>query len=220
MDPVQIGDFEKRTGIHRSDIRKSWRDVKVVAGLRELALIEELLVMPRDYLAALLKRVPLLGSPDILPFAGADFTPLRIDPRGVMAGQTFVERKKCLNLLENFQTKLTGFCITNGVAKCTAFIAYGRTRDGISAIAHYVPPIVEIHSSSLLLDGTHRNYLVMTVGTTLEAIVISGVSQAFPCAPVPWSEVRSVDEKPAKSDRHRELRPEMFRDLKFVGIDG
>jgi len=221
LEPVKIEDFRNRTGISRGDLFRSWQNSAAVVGLRELAVIDQVLVMPKDYLAAMLRGVPLLGKPDIFPYKNAVFTSLRMDPRGVLVAQTFVERKKCLNLLETFNGKLTGFLLTNGVAKCTAFIAHGLTKDGVAAVAHYVPPLVELQGDRhILLDGTHRDYLVMTIGTTIEAIVISGVSQQFPCTPVPWSEVRPVDEKPPKAERNRDLMPELFRDLKHVGIDG
>jgi hypothetical protein len=220
LEPIGFEDFLERTGIVPKNIPNLGHNTQLVVGLRDLVSIDQLLIMPRDYLATLLRRMPLLGEPNVFPYAKAEFSSIRMDPRGMLVAQTFVERKKCLNLLENFNSKLTRFLITNGVAKCTAFIAYGQTKLGNLAVAHYIPPLVELHDSHILLDGTHRDYLVMTIGTTLEVIVISGVSQPFPCTPVPWNMVRPVDEKPAKEDRNINLKPELFRDLKYVGIDG
>lgn len=219
MESIKFEDFSSRTGIPRSALFREYKDAEVVVGLRELSCIDRVLVMPKDYLATLLGCVPLLGSAE-RPYEHSSIETLRMDPRSVKVAQTFVERKKCLNFLEQFSNKLTAFCLTNGAAKCTSFIAYGTTVDGKAAIAHYVPPIIEKHEELFLVDGTHRNWLVMTIGTTLEVVVVSDVRSQFPCTPVSWDQVRPVDSKPPKYERHINLRETLFRDLKFIGIDG
>lgn len=70
------------------------------------------------------------------------------------------------------------------------------------------------------LDGTHRCFLIKSIGTTIETVVIRGVTAPFPCDPQPWSRVRQVDAKPPRPERFVDLRPEFFRDVKHIGIDG
>lgn len=175
--------------------------------------------MPMDYLRQILESVTLLGS-DVRPYKGCNIETGRLDPTRLKLAQTFVERLKYQAMLESFSALFKKFCVTKGVAKCTALIACGRTSGGVRAIAHYIPPLVEVHNTNLLLDGVHRNFLVMAVGTTLEAIFVEGVNADYPCTPQPWSEVSVVEAKPPKDKRYFNLKPELFRNLEGVGIDG
>ena len=107
------------------------------------------------------------------------------------------------------------------MAKSTAAIVLGRTAADEPCIAHYLSPIVEEHGGRLILmDGVHRNFLVRCVGTTIESIVIRQIGEPFPCDVRSWDEVRVVEEKPPKDQRFFNLRPELFRDVKHIGIDG
>jgi hypothetical protein len=176
--------------------------------------------MPIDYLTQLLKSVTLAGDVNARPYATAEISTMRMDPSQLRIPQTFIERSKYQAFLENFSGVFGKFCVTKGVAKCTALIALGRSTDGSRAIAHYLPPMVEVHDRLCLIDGMHRNYLVMTVGTTLETILIEGITSPYPCTPQGWSSVKVVSEKPPKHERFFNLQPNLFRDLKWVGIDG
>ncbi len=60
----------------------------------------------------------------------------------------------------------------------------------------------------------------MRTGTTIEVIKVSDVKVPFPCDFGRWRDVRMVAEKPKKSERFHNLMPALFRDLKFIGIDG
>jgi len=136
-------------------------------------------------------------------------------------GQTFVERKKLQRILEDFGGMWNAFAVTRGIAKRTASIIYGRTESHAHAIAHYLPPIAEENDGRLLLlDGVHRNFLVRSIGTTIETVLIRGVRERFPCRCGRWDEVSPVDEKPPKSERFHDLEPGLFRDVKSIGIDG
>ena len=132
-----------------------------------------------------------------------------------------MERSKYQQFLERCDSMFSSFCVSRGMAKLGACIVLGRTVEGAQGIAHYVPPIIERHGSAwVLLDGVHRMYLARQVGTTLEAVVVSGVKTPFPTDLHGWESVSVVSEKPARSERYRNLRPELFRDLKHVGLDG
>lgn len=217
---LEMEDFRRRTGISDRYLFTSGLSAEKVVSLRDMPQILDLRVMPMPYLERLLAHVTLAGDPNIRPYESATVETVRMDPANLLVPQTFIERKKYQGFLEGFQNVFRGFCVTKGVAKCTALIVLGKTADGVLAIAHYIPPIIEDHGRLCLIDGMHRNFLVMTVGTTLETIVLRGVSARFPCTPQDWSAVHVVDTKPPKEERFFDLMPDLFRDLKGVGIDG
>jgi hypothetical protein len=217
MKPLPFEAFEANTGIRHSDLFRGWDDAQSVVSLREVGSVRGLLVMPRPYLCQLLRKVTIVGS--VYPYENAHFETVRIDPKMLTIGQTFIQRSKYQALLEDFPALFDEFSINTG-AKCTALIVYGETEDGTRVISHYLPPIIEEHESLCLLDGIHRNFVVMRVGTTLETIVVRGVKEAFPCTPQPWSSVKVVERKPPVMDRYFNLNPGLFRNLEQVGIDG
>ncbi len=216
---VGMYEFRQRTMIPDNQL-EAWTDAKKVTSLRNIRRIIDLRVMPMFYLEQLLRNVTLAGDSSVYPYRHATIETVRMDPASLLVPQTFIERKKYQGFLEGFQNIFKGFCVTRGVAKCTALIVFGETIDGTLAIAHYLPPIIEDHGRLQLIDGMHRNFLVMTVGTTLETIVVRGVTGQFPCTPQGWAAVKVVDEKPPKGERFFNLTPNLFRDLKRVGIDG
>ena len=216
---MEMQEFRQRTRISDRHL-ETWSEAKKITSLRDIRRIIDLRVMPMQYLEQLLRNVTLAGAPNIHPYAEASIETVRMDPVSLLVPQTFIERAKYQGFLEGFQNIFKGFCVTRGVAKCTALIVFGETADGELAIAHYLPPIIEDHGRLHLIDGMHRNFLVMTIGTTLETIVIRGVSVPFPCTPQGWSAVKVVSEKPPKEERFFNLKPGLFRDLKWVGIDG
>lgn len=200
------------------------RKADMVVSLRDIdpARIRAIEIMPREYLERLLRRVTLEGNPSIRPYADCEIVTMKVDPHDLMIGQTFIQRGKYRQILEGFNGFLDeSFCVTRGIANRSPFIVFGDTKEGTSAVAHYLPPIIEEgEHGRLLLDGIHRNFLVMRVGTTTESILIKGVKEKFPCDPMPWSKIVPVEEKPPREERYFNLRPELFRDLKYTGIDG
>ena len=58
------------------------------------------------------------------------------------------------------------------------------------------------------------------MGGTIPVIAVEGIREPFPCALHSWQDISAVDEKPPKGERFFDLKPELFRDLKHVGIDG
>lgn len=218
LSHLSFNNFTNRTGISQSDLFRGWQEATGIVSLRQLE-VEDLRVMPTAYLKQILQSVTLNGT-DTQPYLDCEIETGRIDPSLLRIAQTFVERPKYQAMLEKFSALFRNFCVTKGVAKCTALIAYGRTSDGKYAVSHYLPPIVERHQEMLLLDGIHRNFLVMTVGTTLESIVIHGVKADFPCTPQRWSKITISEQKPPREERFFNLQPSLFRNLEGVGIDG
>ncbi|HXV26767.1 MAG TPA: hypothetical protein VD862_01980 [Candidatus Paceibacterota bacterium] len=203
------------------DVACSFSDV---VSLRDLdpERIVQVHVMSREYLIALLSGISLEGAPDTHPYRGCTVEMMQMDPRDLAIGQTFVQRAKYQELLERFGSILgNGFCTRSGIAQCGPLIVFGYDGSGVPCVAHYVPPIIEATGNRrFLIDGIHRNYVVRSVGGTIESVLIRDVSIPLPCDPVLWDEVRIVDEKPPRPDRFRNLRRELFRNTKFAGIDG
>ena len=220
FEPIDLGEFEKRTGIGRAVI-PSWHDADRIVSLRDLASVTDIRVMSMDYLGRLMESIPLTGDANARPYAGCKINRYRIDPRMTKVGQTFVERKKILALNEHFDQVFHGFDVPSGIAKKGAYIMFGRTAEGALAVAHYLPPIIEqVANRHLVLDGIHRFSYVRGAGTTIEIVKISDPKIPFPCDPRKWSEIKAVDAKPPKDQRFFGLRQDLFRDLKRIGIDG
>lgn len=220
FEPISVSDFEGRVGL-RPHGTPSWGKATSIVSLRQLFTIEALEPMRHDYLEQLMQSVRLSGSDLALAYRRSTVETMRIDPQSVVLGQTFVERGKYQRFLETFDSQFSAFCVPRGMAKLSACIALGKTADGVYAIAHYLPPIVERRENTLaLLDGVHRMFLVKQVGTTLECVVMSPVQVPFPADLHGWDCVSVVSEKPELSARYSNLRPELFRDLKYVGVDG
>ncbi|MEK7628629.1 MAG: hypothetical protein AAB421_04420 [Patescibacteria group bacterium] len=218
FDPIPIDEFLAR--VRLAVLPHTTGECSEVVSLRQLASIESVQPMRRDYLRAVMCAVPLAdGRGDV--YKHARITTLRVDPHAVRLGQTFVERSKYQQFLEGFEASFGAFCVARGMAKLGACIAYGKTQTGVSAIAHYVPPIVECGPSGwVLLDGVHRMYLAKQIGTTLETVIVEPVTARFPTDLHEWDQVRVVNTKPPREERYNNLRPELFRNLKYVGLDG
>lgn len=218
---IDLGEFEERTGLVGRDFVHQWNGAACVVSLRDITKVLAVQVMPLPYLFRLLESVTLAGDPSVRIYKDCTIRLVRSDPHQLLVGQTFVEKHKCWSLLNNFKNIFADFCVTRGTAKCGALIVLGETVHGLLGVAHYIPPLVELHSvGHALLDGLHRSFLQKNVGTTGESVLISGVPHRFPCALHDWKDVRSVDVKPPKEERFFDLVPELFRDVKHVGIDG
>lgn len=216
---IPFSDFQERTGVKKTDLTVG-EDTEQIVSLRQLSVIKSVQVMPLDYLLKILKNATFQNK-EVNPYKDCDIVTVRMDPNSLQIGQTFIQRDKYRSFLENFQDIFKNFCVTKGIAKCTALIAFGETAKGVPSVAHYIPPIVEENDGQLcLLDGVHRNFLVKMIGTTLETIVIKKVRYQFPCELQNWQSIKVVDEKPPKEKRFFNLQPELFRDLNIVGIDG
>lgn len=221
FNPIDLKEFERRTGNRRLEFMELWDSAEQVVSLRDIIDTYMVADMPLSYLERILANVTLVGDQRVFPYKGKDIQTLRMDPGGVKIGQTFIERGKILALMDHFPDVFKSFTTTRGIAKLNAKVVLGRTDDGSMAIAHYLPPIVEQHDSDMiLLDGIHRFFLMLRSGTTIEAVVVYGVEWPFPASTRNWSTIRTVEDKPPPDERFFSLRPDLFRDVKSVGIDG
>ena len=223
MKPIEFNDFLQKTQFSLQDLYfPSFDNIKYVIGLREMREIVSVNAMSKKYLSNLLSKIGTVGSFNEKVYKNSTIHFIRIDPHSLRLGQKFVYRKNYISILENFPNIFDAFHISRGISKLTAFIILGKDSNGDSVLAHYIPPIVEIHNGHLLLmDGVHRNFIVKNSGTTIESIVISNVNTPFPCTAHKWSQIKITDNKPENiNDRYFDLQQELFRDLKSIGIDG
>ena len=220
FEPISIEAFEDRTGIVPHFATQATK----IVSLRDLAHghITSVQVMPKPYLDKLLRSVTLEGDQECRPFANCEISLARMDPNELVLGQTFVQRGKYQGILEDFGNLMdSSFCVTRGTAKRNAMIVFGQTRNGEEVLAHYIPPIVEVsNGSQFLLDGVHRNFLVKQIGTNIETVLLKGVSTELPCQTSFWSDIRIVDQKPPREERFIGFQPHLFRNLKWIGVDG
>lgn len=223
MQPIPFEEFLSRTGIDKGLLFFiNHRQVKRIVSLKSMQKIITLVVMPKDYLCKLLSCITLSGSPKIRVYTDSRVNLMKFDPAQLLLGQKYIYRNKYIAIFENFNSLFKNFFVTNGISKLVPHIALGEDKDGEFSMAHYITPIVERHNNKLILmDGIHRNFIVKRVGTTIESIFLDDVRVPFPCSAKPWEETELIDCKPEKQeDRFFDLRPELFRNLEAVGIDG
>ncbi|MEK9186059.1 MAG: hypothetical protein AAB885_00550 [Patescibacteria group bacterium] len=225
---IDFPEYLERLHLTERHFRKRLRlpmigQVKKVLPLRELKEIHSVIPASQELLGYLIANIKTLSGE--LPFAKAKIEMLKLDPQQLRIGQKFAYRENYVQLLEElsdiFRQK---YAINSGAANLGAFLIFGEDADGVSALAYYLPPIVEQHKDELvIMDGIHRNYITLQVGTTITAILVRNIQTPFPCSGHNWQEIRviSLNEKPADiRDRYFDLHKELFRDLKYLGIDG
>lgn len=223
MRPIAFGDFLERTRLDPNLVFfKSNDAIRQIISLKDIAEIDALFAMPTSYLGQLLSSVTLVESPKIKVFDECAIRLMTFDPSQLCLGQKYVYRNKYIAIFENFERTFHRFLITGGISELTPFIVLGKDREDEISLAHYIPPIVERHNSTLILmDGIHRNFIVKRCGTVIKSIFIDCVRVPFPCAARPWEEIELADTKPLRQeDRFFNLKPELFRNLEAVGIDG
>ncbi|MBI2108667.1 MAG: hypothetical protein HYT93_00595 [Parcubacteria group bacterium] len=223
FDPIPLEIFQDRTGIVKNDFLFT-PNIKEIVSLRNIASVLQVHIMPIEYLKKILFNVSIVGDSSCKVYTqNCWMKRVQIDPRQVRIGQTFVERSKYQKLLEEFPSVFSGFAVPGGFKNYPPMIVVGKTTEGDIALAHYVPTIIEVRKNGRkpkLLDGIHRSYLTRAMGATVEAIMFYDVEVPFPCESRDWEDIRPVDTKPPKEERYFDLKPEFFRDLKSIGIDG
>jgi len=218
--PLEV--FQARTGIVSKDFLFT-PEVAEIVSLRSISSVSQVHIMPIPYLKKLLLNISTVGDANCRVYRGCKMKRVKIDPLQVRIGQTFVERQKCLKILEEFPGTFSGFDVPSGFTNHPSLIVIGKTGTDSVAIAHYLPPIIEIRKGGRnpkILDGIHRSFLTQAVGTTIETVMFYDVAVPFPCETRDWEDISLVDAKPPKEKRFFDLKPEYFRDLKQVGVDG
>lgn len=197
--------------------------VKRVIPLKDVQKTESILPMTQEFLFQVLRKVKTVDGQ--VPFSNSEFEMLKIDPLQLRIGQKYAYRENYLGLLEGLSGLFSQqHVINSGITNLGAFMVFGRDVYEQPVLAFYIPPIVEHHGYGLvIMDGIHRDYMTLQMGATIFAIVVSSVSVPFPCSAQKWKELKmiSLAEKPLDAnERYFDLRKNLFRDLKYLGIDG
>ena len=205
----------------QTDLHRNFLGYDTIIPLRNVVLVDHLALFRQEVLERLIKNIPLRSEGEkIFPYAESRIGTHGIEPKGLMIGQTFVLESKILSIMSNME-KIFEDYVTTGLSKMLPVQVYGQDIEGKKVMAFYVPPIIERHGDKdILLDGMHRSAICSSAGTTICPIVISNVSYPLPFDPITWKEVELVKEKPPIEKRYVNLRPELFRDLGYVGIEG
>lgn len=214
---LDIKEFEQR--LHLPNIQK----INKILPLRDMKIIQSLIPISAEMLSYLIQHVKTLSGQ--MPFNNINIQMVKIDPRHLKIGQKFIYRENYQKLLEEVPDIFHRFMVSaGGLADLGAYFVFGLNGDNTYCLACYMPPIIEKHNSDLvIMDGIHRNYISKQAGLALNAILIEGTEIPFPCSPTDWSKIKVIPlaEKPKNmKDRYFNLKQELFRDLKYLGIDG
>lgn len=198
-----------------------WSRAKKLVPLRRATKILGLQVMSLDYLKQLLSQVWLRGNPKAFIYKDCEIAIVQVDPNQLLVGQTYIEMPRYQMLTEGFQNFFSGLAATSGMANHAAFIVLCGVDDGSIAIAYHIPPLIEEHAGRLfLIDGVHRHLTAKLAGVTIASVIIKDVEFPFPCDVHGWKNVHIVIERPSHEERFLNAKPELFRQLKEVGIGG
>ena len=225
---IDSEEYLKRLGLGREDFEKQLKlprvdDVKKIIPLREIKVVKSIIPINSELLLYLIRRIPTLDGQ--LPFRHATIRQVVVNPGQLKIGQKYVYRENYQSLLENINDLFHDFLGEWGrLSHLGAFFIFGLNRDNNYSMACYIPPIIEVHrSKSLIMDGIHRNYIGRQAGVDINGLIVKGVEIPFPCSPRSWGEIKVIplSEKPkALEDRYFDLNKSLFRDLKYLGIDG
>jgi hypothetical protein len=159
-----------------------------------------------------------------LPFENAKIRSMKMVPDALKIGQKFVYRENYARLLEGMPGAFRNFLFVPSFADLGAHFVFGAGSDGEFSVACYLPPIIERHGTDLvIMDGIHRNYIAKQAGKSSSLLLIENVTVPFPCDLRTWDEIRVISETNKPKDireRFFGLKKGLFRDLKYLGIDG
>jgi len=199
------------------------RGIKKIIPLRTLRQIDCVHNMKTKFLLKIIQQIKTLDGLKS-PFSHSHIDIVKIDPNQVKVGQKFVYREKYINMIESLPRVFHEFAIGSGFSDLGAFIIFGKDKSGHQCLSYYIPPMVEKHGNELLtMDGFHRNFLTRQMGSTINTVIIKNVNIPFPCSPHHWNETQviSIEKRPENiKERYFDLNKNLFRDLKYLGIDG
>jgi hypothetical protein len=196
--------------------------VENIIPLRDLKQVLSIVPIERNVLLEIVRKIKTLDGRSV--YENACIQMFKVDPRQLKVGQKFAYRENYTQLLEEVTNTFDRFVIPGGISELGAYFLFGLDANGKYSMSFYVPPILERHGNEIaIMDGIHRDFIMMKAGTTIQAIVVDGVSLPFPCSLHSWSELEviSLKDKPKDiNERYFDLQKGLFRDVKFLGIDG
>ena len=225
---IDQDEYLKRLSFSKKDFKDclklpTIKNITQILPLRDIKTIESLIPISFEMLCYLIRRIKTLDGR--LPFKDVKMKMVKIDPHQLKIGQKFAYRENYQKLLEEVPGIFNRVLVnTGGLGDLGAFFVFGMDQNNSYSLACYIPPIIEKHGSDLVvMDGIHRNYIAKQTGIALNAIILENVSLPFPCSAKEWSELQviSLTTKPKDiNDRYFDLQKGLFRDLKYLGIDG
>lgn len=219
LQRLKLGQDEFRERLHLPDLAS----ITKIIPLRDIRVIQSLVPIDADMVLHLLQHVRTLDGRT--PFSDIKVQMVRVDPRHLKIGQKFVYRENYQKLLESVPDIFRKFMVTaGGLGDLGAYFVFGLNGDDRYSMACYLPPVVEKQGSEIvIMDGIHRNYIAKQAGLAVNAILVQGAGLPFPCGIRDWSEVTVIPlaDKPKElAERYFDLHRGLFRDLKYLGIDG
>lgn len=221
-------EYLKRLHLNRDEFRQRLRlprvdEIAKIVPLRDIKRIESLIPIDRNLLLHLLRQINTLDGRPV--FSKASLSLVKIDPRQLKIGQKYVYRENYQRLMEDASDIFHTFAASaGGLCDMGAYFVFGRNGNDDYAMACYLPPIVETHGRDLvIMDGIHRNYIAKQTGAAFTVILVEPSDLPFPCSVRNWDEISviSLADKPKDlGDRYFDLQKDLFRDLKYLGIDG
>lgn len=227
MLPIEKEEFLKRLGCNEKEFEEKLRlpnlaKIKRVVSLRTMKEVDAISPVSREMTIQLISQMKTMNGHS--PFKGANIGLTKFDPNNLKVGQRFAYRENITSVLENLPAFFKKFMVPCGISELGAWFVFGKDAEDIPAFACYLPPLVERHNKQVvIMDGIHRNYIARQFGVSISVIFIEDISIPFPCGMREWSELKiiSLADKPTDiNERYFDLTKELFRDLKYLGIDG
>ena len=161
-----------------------------------------------------LRKVHLLGDPDIYPYQKAKIESRVISPDDVYPLSSYLlsgklEIHDCLRKRFLKEKKIDIFDLRS---------AFQFSVDGGVNKFIFGPPIVEVslidNAKPLLLDGLHRLFLAKKLRKKIRVIWLSKISKELPiiALPLKWTEIKKYSEVPALK-KMRRYRWQTFKDF-------
>lgn len=225
IDPRE---YLARLGLDRDDFKKQLKlpkteEIEKILPLKSIEQVQSIIPINSDMLLYLISRIKTLDGQS--PFKSSRIRQVVVNPSQLKIGQKYVYRENYQNLLESVSNIFRNFLGEwGGLGNLGAYFVFGLDENNHYSMACYLPPIIEVHESKpFIMDGIHRNYIGRQTGLTINALIVKNVDIPFPCSPRKWEEIKVIplDDKPKNlEDRYFDLKKELFRDLKYLGIDG
>ncbi len=225
---IETDEYLKRLDLDKDSLERKMQlpeidKIAQIIPLRELKEVRSVVPINSGLLQYLIRRIKTLDGQ--MPFINATIHQEVVNPSQLKIGQKYVYRENYAKILESMTDIFHSFMGEwGGLGNLGAYFVFGLNGDGNYSMACYIPPIIEIHGKkALIMDGIHRNYIARPFGVTINALIVKNIAVPFPCSPRNWKEISviSLDNKPKDlEERYFDLNKGLFRDLKYLGIDG
>jgi len=224
---IELNDFLSRLGLNDNDFVKKLclpdlGAIKHIVPLRFMREIEQISPISKEMTFFLLSQMKTMNGHR--PFRNSKIRLSQYHPANLKVGQKYAYEENLTGVLKGLPSFFEKFMIPCGVSELGSWFLFGKDIDGVPAMACYMPPIVERHGKNLvIMDGIHRNFIAKQFGVSINVILVEEISIPFPCSMREWCELQviSLNDKPKDiNERYFDLTKELFRDLKYLGIDG